>query len=99
MADYVILVLGIVLIASTIPITAIITTYLSKQSKLKLEVLKYEIDLEKIRKESYIIETEKLRLEIEYTREKLALNQPFKSISQDPIRQEVSQETIELNRK
>ena len=99
MADYVILVLGIVLIASTIPITAIITTYLSKQSKLKLEVLKYEIDLEKIRKESYIIETEKLRLEIEYTREKLALNQSFKSISQDPIRQEVSQETIELNRK
>ncbi|MDM5333333.1 hypothetical protein QUF56_08850 [Ureibacillus composti] len=99
MADYVILVLGIVLIASTIPITAIITTYLSKQSKLKLEVLKYEIDLEKFRKESYIIETEKLRLEIEYTREKLALNQPFKSISQDPIRQEVSQETIELNRK
>jgi len=99
MADYVILVLGIVLIASTIPITAIITTYLSKQSKLKLEVLKYEIDLEKIRKESYIIETEKLRLEIEYTREKLALNQPFKSISQTPIQQEVSQETIELNRK
>jgi len=99
MADYVILVLGIVLIASTIPITAIITTYLSKQSKLKLEVLKYEIDLEKIRKESYIIETEKLRLEIEYTREKLALNQPFKSISQEPIQQEVSQESIELNRK
>ncbi|MGE7665975.1 hypothetical protein ACQKMN_09655 [Ureibacillus composti] len=99
MADYVILVLGIVLIASTIPITAIITTYLSKQSKLKLEVLKYEIDLEKIRKESYILETEKLRLEIEYTREKLALNQPFKSISQEPIQQEVSQESIELNRK
>lgn len=99
MADYVILVLGIVLIASTIPITAIITSYLSKQSKLKLEVLKHEIDLEKIRKESYIIETEKLRLEIEHTRGKLALNEPFKAISQTPIEQEVSQEMIDLNRK
>ncbi|WP_240758413.1 hypothetical protein [Lysinibacillus sp. SGAir0095] len=76
MEDYVILVLGIVFIGAAIPITAISTSYLSKQSKLKLEVLKQEIELEKVRKEGYIIETEKLRLEIEQTRQQLALDHP-----------------------
>lgn len=74
--DYVILVLGIVLIGAAIPITAILTSHLSKQSKLKLEVLKQEIELEKVRKEGYIIETEKLRLEIEQTRQQLTVDQP-----------------------
>ena len=74
MADYVILVLGIVLLGVAIPITAIITSYFSKQSKLKLEVLKQEIELEKVRNEGYVIETEKLRLEIEQTRQHLAID-------------------------
>lgn len=74
MADYVILVLGIVLIGATIPVTAIVTSYFGKQSELKLEVLKQEIELEKVRKESTIIETEKLRLEIEQTRHQLSLD-------------------------
>ncbi|QCR34451.1 hypothetical protein C1N55_08265 [Lysinibacillus sp. SGAir0095] len=68
--------MGIVFIGAAIPITAISTSYLSKQSKLKLEVLKQEIELEKVRKEGYIIETEKLRLEIEQTRQQLALDHP-----------------------
>ncbi|HWK24691.1 MAG TPA: hypothetical protein VNS08_16870 [Ureibacillus sp.] len=74
MEDYVVLVLGILLICATIPITALLTNYYGKQSKLKLEVLKLEFELEKVRKESTIIETEKLRLEIEQTRQKLALD-------------------------
>lgn len=74
--DYVVLVLGIVLLCAAIPITAIITSYYSKQSKLKLEVLKQEIELEKVRNEGYVIETEKIRLEIEQSRQQLALDQP-----------------------
>ena len=74
LADYVILVLGIVLLGVAIPITGIYTSYLSKQSNLKLEVLKQEIELEKVRNEGYLIETEKLRLEIEQTRQNLALD-------------------------
>ncbi|MDI7741404.1 hypothetical protein QMK38_05275 [Lysinibacillus fusiformis] len=76
MEDYVVLVLGIVLLCAAIPITAIITSYYSKQSKLKLEVLKQEIELEKVRNEGYVIETEKIRLEIEQSRQQLALDQP-----------------------
>jgi len=68
---------GIILICASIPITAIVTYHLRKQSKFKLEALKYEIELEKQRKESYIIESEKLRLEIEQTRQHLTLDQPF----------------------
>ncbi|SOC20071.1 hypothetical protein SAMN05880501_111104 [Ureibacillus xyleni] len=81
MADYVILVLGIVSITSLISISGIVTTHINKQSKLKLEVLKQEIELEKIRKESYIIETEKLRLEIEQTRQQLSLDAPINHTS------------------
>jgi len=72
-----IFVLGIILICSAIPITAIVTAHLRGQTKLRLEALKYEIELEKQRKESYLIESEKLRLEIEQTRQHLALEQPF----------------------
>ncbi|KGR79550.1 hypothetical protein CD29_05480 [Ureibacillus manganicus DSM 26584] len=68
---------GILLIVSSIPITAILTHHLRKQSKLKLEALKFEIELEKQRKESYVIESEKLRLEIEQTRQQLVLDQPY----------------------
>ncbi len=69
-----IFVLGIILICASIPITAIITDHFRRQSKLKLEALKYEIELEKERKESYMIESEKLRLEIEQTRQQLSLD-------------------------
>lgn len=74
--DYVILVLGIVLLGVSIPITAILTSYFGKQSKLKLEVLKQEVELEKARKENHLIETEKLKLEIEQTRQQLSLDYP-----------------------
>ncbi|WP_186278759.1 hypothetical protein [Lysinibacillus sp. BW-2-10] len=85
MADYVILVLGIVTIGAAIPITAIITHYFSKQSKLKLEVLKQEIELEKVRKDNYLIETEKLRLEIEQTRQQLSLDSALHIRTQLPL--------------
>lgn len=70
MEDILIPIVTLVLCA-VIPIVAIMTSFINKQSRLKLEVLKQEIELEKIRKESYIYETEKLRLEIEQSRQQL----------------------------
>lgn len=75
MADYVFLVLGIVAIGGIISIAGIVTDYRTKQSKLKIEELKHEIELEKIRKDNYIVESEKIRLEIEQTRQQLLVDQ------------------------
>lgn len=71
MADYVFMILGIVAIGGIISIAGIISDYRNKESKLKVEALKHEIELEKLRKDSYIVETEKIRLEIEQTRQQL----------------------------
>ena len=68
--------IGMIIFITIVSLAGIITDHLNKQSKLKLEVLMQEIELEKVRKESYIIETEKLRLEIEQTRQQLALDYP-----------------------
>ena len=70
MEDILIPIITLVLCAS-VPIVAIVTNFYNKQSRLKLEVLKQEIELEKIKKEAFIYETEKLRLEIEQTRQQL----------------------------
>lgn len=49
----------------SIPIIAIITSHLQKQSKIKNDMLKDELALEKLKHENYLIETEKLKLELE----------------------------------
>lgn len=49
----------------SIPIIAIITSHLQKQSKIKIDILKDELALEKLKHENYLIETEKLKLELE----------------------------------
>lgn len=54
-----------VIMVFAIPITAIITSHLSKQSKIKASMMKDELELEKLKHENFLIETEKLRLELE----------------------------------
>lgn len=49
----------------SIPIVAIVTDHFQQQSKLKHNMLKDEIELEKLKHENYLIETEKLRLELD----------------------------------
>lgn len=49
----------------SIPIIAIVTSHYRKQAKIKHEILRDEIELEKIKHENYLIETEKIKLEIE----------------------------------
>jgi hypothetical protein len=55
---------AVVLIFS-IPIIAIITDHFQTQSKNKHKMIKDELELEKLKHENYLIETEKMRLELE----------------------------------
>ncbi|WP_338450028.1 hypothetical protein R4Z09_28470 [Niallia oryzisoli] len=48
-----------------IPIIAIITTHLQKQSKIKATMVKDQLELEKLKHKNYLIETEKMKLELE----------------------------------
>lgn len=54
-----------VIMIFSIPIIAIITGHFQKQSKIKRDMLKDELELEKIKHENYLIETEKIKLELE----------------------------------
>ena len=54
------------LVMGAIAITAIITEHLQKQSKIKNKSIKEELELEKIKQENYLLETEKLRLELQH---------------------------------
>ena len=56
----------------SIPIVGIVTDHLQQQSKLKHNMLKGEIELEKLKHENYLLETEKLRLELD----QMKLNSP-----------------------
>ncbi|MTD31508.1 hypothetical protein [Planomicrobium sp. YIM 101495] len=52
----------------SIPLTAIITTHSRKQTRLKQSMLADQLELEKVKQENFLIETEKLRLELEQMR-------------------------------
>ena len=56
--------IAVVLIFS-IPIIAIITDHFQKQTKLKHKMIQEELELEKLKHENYLLETQKLRLELE----------------------------------
>lgn len=54
-----------VIMIFSIPITAIITSHIRKQSRLTASMVKDQLELEKLKHENYLIETEKMRLELE----------------------------------
>ena len=58
-------VMGIVAIVMCVPITAILTDYKRKTMKFKADMVREEIELEKVRQQNFIIETEKMKLELE----------------------------------
>lgn len=57
--------LGIVALVMMVPITGIITEHRVKISKLKNEIIREEMELEKLKQQNFIIETEKMKLELE----------------------------------
>lgn len=58
-------VLGIVAVVMCVPITAIITDHKQKAIKFKADIIRQEIELEKLKQQNFIIETEKMKLELE----------------------------------
>jgi hypothetical protein len=61
-----------VIMVFSIPIIAILTTHFQKQSKIKYKIIEGELELEKLKHQNYLIETERMRLELE----KMSLEEP-----------------------
>ncbi|MEG0471064.1 MAG: hypothetical protein RR588_01900 [Solibacillus sp.] len=60
-----IIIVGIVM---TVPITAIVTDHQRRLAKIKADMMRDEIELEKIRQKNFIIETEKMKIELDKMR-------------------------------
>ncbi|MGJ7922906.1 hypothetical protein [Neobacillus sp. LXY-4] len=54
-----------VIMVFSIPILGILTSHFQKQSKIKLRIIESQLELEKLKHENYIIETQKMRIELE----------------------------------
>ncbi|TMU87599.1 hypothetical protein FGG79_05615 [Bacillus sp. BHET2] len=54
-----------VIMIFSIPILGIITDHFQKQSKSKQKMIENQLELEKLKHENFVIETQKLRLELE----------------------------------
>jgi len=54
-----------IIMVFSIPLVAIVTSHFQKQTKLKQEMLKDELELERLRNQNFLIETEKMKLELE----------------------------------
>jgi hypothetical protein len=66
-----------VIMIFSIPIIAILTNHFQKQAKIKRDMLKDQIELEKLKHANYLIETEKMRLELEKMNHKQNLEDMF----------------------
>lgn len=53
-------------LALSIPIIAIVTSHFQRQSQIKRSLIQEEIELEKLRHENFLLETEKLKIELEH---------------------------------
>ena len=67
MEDIIALGIGFVAVVMvfSIPLTAIWTTHLRKSQKVKALIVKDEIELEKLKYDNFLLETEKMRLELQ----------------------------------
>lgn len=54
-----------VVMVFSIPLVAIITSHFQTQTKLKNKMIESEIELEKLKHENFVIETQKMRLQLE----------------------------------
>ncbi|MEO4053168.1 hypothetical protein [Solibacillus sp. CAU 1738] len=67
----VIIVIGIMALIVSIPLVAIVTAHKRSAMKLQLQIIEKETELEKIKMENYGIETEKMRVELEHSKQAL----------------------------
>ncbi|WP_269052114.1 hypothetical protein [Sporosarcina sp. G11-34] len=66
---------GIVAVVMVVPIIAILTEHKQKTAKISAELIREEIELEKLKQQNFIIETEKMKLELEKMRLEYTPNQ------------------------
>ena len=53
-------------LALSIPIVAIVTYHFQRQTQTKRSMLQEEIELERLKHENFLLETEKLKIELEH---------------------------------
>lgn len=58
----------------SIPIIGIITEHFQKQSKIKNSMIKEQLELEKLRHENFLLETEKMKLELDQMKQENSKN-------------------------
>lgn len=73
-----VLIVGLVM---AVPITAIVTDHKRRIARIQYDIVQEQIELEKIKQKNFILETEKMKVEleqmkIEHTPEKNALPKP-----------------------
>ena len=56
---------GIVAVVMCVPITAIITEHKRKIAKINIEFTQEQIKLEQLKQQNFVIETEKMKVELE----------------------------------
>ncbi len=73
MEDFFGLFIGLVAVIMifSIPLSAIWTTHLRKVHKMKGDFLKEEIELERLKYDNFLLETERLRLELQHKQTEL----------------------------
>lgn len=76
-----------VVMVFSIPLTAIFLGHLRGKHKLNANMLKDEIELEKLKHQNYIVETEKMKLELE----KMKLDY---TNTKDPVLLELQRENV-----
>jgi hypothetical protein len=53
-----------IIMVFSIPLVAILTSHYQKVTKIKHNMIKDEIELERLKHENYLLETEKMKLEL-----------------------------------
>lgn len=61
-----------VIMIFSIPIIAILTSHFQKQSKIRFKIVQQELELEKLKHQNFLMETERMKLELE----KMKLDEP-----------------------
>lgn len=61
-----------VIMVFSIPIIAILTSHYQKQSKIRFKIVQQELELEKLKHQNFLMETERMKLELE----KMKLDEP-----------------------
>lgn len=62
-------IVGIVAVSMVVPITRIVTGHLEKMAKIKGDIVHNQIELEKLKQQNFVIETEKMKIELEQMKE------------------------------